>query len=314
MENWMSKIPDKKKIVLINIPGSHDSTAFNMFCLGSCFAKTQDLDIPQQLKLGVRIFDIRVTINTSCCCNTLEEEIENDTDLICCHGICNCFHVENNSKKKLTYKEVLTQIREFLIEYPTEGIIIRTDSGRGDKLINLNRSTSIFSKIVGDINVYYNENLTMGDIRGKIVNITKLSEQINSGGVSIYNTRLERSTGIIETHRRLTNNNLKYDEYKVGGDLKVREIKDLMNTYSLSLEEAEKIQEKSDGINFPLSYETSCTGEFTRCIPLPRHEANIVNNFLINHEFKIGYYYGWISVDFVNKIITKKIIDTNFSE
>lgn len=58
----MSRIPDEKSIVLINIPGSHDSTAYNMFCLGSCFAKTQDLDITSQLNIGVRIFDIRVTI------------------------------------------------------------------------------------------------------------------------------------------------------------------------------------------------------------------------------------------------------------
>lgn len=61
MEKWMSKIPDEKNLVLLNIPGSHDSTAYNMNCLGSCFAKTQDLDITSQLNIGVRIFDIRVT-------------------------------------------------------------------------------------------------------------------------------------------------------------------------------------------------------------------------------------------------------------
>ena len=47
----MSRIPDEKSIVLINIPGSHDTTAYNMFCLGSCFAKTQDLDIASQLNI-----------------------------------------------------------------------------------------------------------------------------------------------------------------------------------------------------------------------------------------------------------------------
>ena len=98
MENWMSKIPDEKKIILMNIPGSHDSTAYNMFFLGSVFAKTQDLDIPSQLKIGTRIFDIRVTMNTGCC-EKMEQDLENDTDLICCHGICNCYHIENNKKE-----------------------------------------------------------------------------------------------------------------------------------------------------------------------------------------------------------------------
>ena len=310
----MSKIPDHKKIVLMNIPGTHDSAAFNMFCLGSCFAKTQDLDIPQQLRIGVRMFDIRVTIDTGCCCNTLSEKIENDTDLICCHGICNCFHVENNSKKKLTYKDILTQIREFLIEYPTEGIIMRTDSGRGENLNNLHRSTAIFSKIVGDVNIYYNENLTMGDIRGKIVNLTRLSERTNTDGINIFNTRIDKGTNIMETHRRLTGNNLKYDEFKVGGDLKVLEIKEMMKNYSLTMAEVEEEHRKANGMSFPLNYETSCTGEFTRLIALPKHEADTVNKFLKTNEFKKGYYYGWIAVDFIDEEITTKIINTNFSE
>ena len=32
----------------------------------------------------------------------------------------------------------------------------------------------------------------------------------------------------------------------------------------------------------------------------------------MNHEFKKGYYYGWIHIDFVDLDIAKKIIETNF--
>ena len=71
---------------------------------------------------------------------------------------------------------------------------------------------------------------------------------------------------------------------------------------------------KTNGMSFPLNYETSCTGEFTRFISLPKHEADIVNKFLKNNEFKKGYYYGWITVDFIDEEITTKIINTNFSE
>ena len=311
MENWMSKIPDEKKIILINIPGSHDSTAYNMHCLGSVFAKTQHLDIQQQLKIGVRQFDIRVTINKTLYCN---EDIEKDTDLICCHGICNCYHIENKKKKILTYKDVLNDIRSFLMEYPTEMIILKTESGRGNKYKNLKRSTEIFSKTIGkDISVEYNENLILGDTRGKVVYTTFLSDKTNADGVPIYNTKIEKSTSIIEIHRKHTNNNIKFNEFKVGGELKVKEIKDLIKTYTFTFKEAEEEQEKENSvINFPLNYETSCTGEFTRMIPLPKYEANIVNKFLINHDFKKGYYYGWISADFINELITNKIISSNF--
>ena len=30
MKNWMSRLPDDKKIVLINLAGTHDSAAFDM--------------------------------------------------------------------------------------------------------------------------------------------------------------------------------------------------------------------------------------------------------------------------------------------
>lgn len=307
----MSKLPDDKKLVLINMPGSHDSAAFNMNYFGSCFAKTQDIDILEQLKIGVRILDIRVTLNTSCC-NVIEEEMEKDTDLILCHGICNCYYIENNKKKNLTYKDVLNQVRDFLLAYPTETIIFKTDSGRGKKNINLNRAGDIFGKLISDISIEYNEKLTLGEARGKVVYTTYISDKITSKGYQMYNTKIEKGTGIIDIHRKHTNNNIKYDEFKVGGKLKVLEIEDLFQKYNFTLKEAEE-REKLNGDNFPLNYETSCTGEFKRCIPLPRHEANIVNNFLMNFNFKKGNYYGWISVDFVDKLITKKIIDTNMT-
>lgn len=46
----------------------------------------------------------------------------------------NCYHIENRKKKILTYKDILNQVREFLIEYPSETIIFKTDSGRGKKI------------------------------------------------------------------------------------------------------------------------------------------------------------------------------------
>ena len=100
-EKWMSELPDEKKLVLVNIPGSHDSTAYNMNVFGVKFAKTQNYDIKGQLKIGVRKFDIRVAIRPP---NFLrkslsQDVIDGDRDLICVHGMCDCYYFENKKKK-----------------------------------------------------------------------------------------------------------------------------------------------------------------------------------------------------------------------
>ena len=285
----MSKIPDNRALVLTNIPGTHDSTAYNMFCLGSCFAKTQDLDITSQLNIGVRLFDIRVTKKS----NLFESDLIND--IICCHGICDCYHYEKNKKINLTYEHVLKEIKLFLQENPSETVIIKTVSGRGNKLLNLQFASEIFDSILGDISVEYNDKFTLGELRGKVVNVFSNHNNIEGN----Y---------IISIHEKYMNGNRNFNEFKVNGDLKVKEIDELLEKYNYKIDEAENY------MKLPLNYETSCTGEFSKIIPLPRYEANIVNKFLRNYNFRKGNYYGWISADFIDEFITKKIIESNFSE
>ena len=294
MEKWMSKISDKKKLVLINIPGSHDSAAYLINNIGSCFAQTQYIDITSQLHIGVRIFDIRITRNNECC-SWNNDEIQNWMDtIICCHGICNCFHLENNKKINLTYISVLQQIKNFLNKYPSETIIVRTNSGRGNKFQNIQMATEIFDSILGDISVEYNNKLILGDVRGKVV--------------YIFNSSFEGGTGIIPIHQKYTNGKSNFNEFKVDGNLKVKEIQELLDIYNYTFDDAEK------NIKLPLNFETSCTGEYYKIIPLPKCEANIVNKFLKEFNFKKGYYYGWIGVDFIDEFITRKIVETNFDE
>ena len=76
--------------------------------------------------------------------------------------------------------------------------------------------------------------------------------------------------------------NRNYNEFKVNGDLKVKEVEELLEKYNYKIDEAENY------MKLPLNYETSCTGEFSKIIPLPRYEANIVNKFLRNYNFRKG--------------------------
>ena len=54
----MSFIPNGTPLINeINIPGTHDSAMY--FTTLGTLAKTQDMDIKQQLEMGIRYFDIR---------------------------------------------------------------------------------------------------------------------------------------------------------------------------------------------------------------------------------------------------------------
>jgi hypothetical protein len=279
---------------------------------GSVFAKTQDLNILEQLKIGVRKLDIRVTFHQcSFYCGINQIEVDYDLDLICCHGICDCYYInDHNIKKNITYKDVLLDIKQFLEENPAETIILSTQSGRGNANNNLRRAVEIFEKTVGDISVKYNNNLTLGDIRGKIVYTTYKTNKLNLDGNPIYNTEIEAGTGLEEVHRR-TVSDKNYKTFEVDGKLKVKEVKEFITLNDITFEEAEK--DLNENIQrYPFHYSISCTGEYDIFIPLPKSQADIANSFILNYNLKKGYYYGWINIDFVNLDIAKKIIETNY--
>jgi len=55
----MSNLPDDRKVLLINIPCAHDSAANLVDVLGESVAKTQNLNITELLRAGIRKLDIR---------------------------------------------------------------------------------------------------------------------------------------------------------------------------------------------------------------------------------------------------------------
>ena len=54
--DWMKDIPDETKISEMTIPGTHDSCAL----FGICCARTQTWTLVEQMKAGIRYFDIRL--------------------------------------------------------------------------------------------------------------------------------------------------------------------------------------------------------------------------------------------------------------
>ena len=155
LENWMSRIDDSKKLILMNIPGTHDSAAYCMNRISFKCAKTQDLTIKEQLEIGIRDFDIRIF------------QAHEDT---------------SQDDRKLTYKSVLLDVKNFLEKNPTEAVLFSTFLGRGKwkKGYMLIRAYHLFDKYVGDISIRYRPDLLMGDVRGKIINYTTLIEEFDA--------------------------------------------------------------------------------------------------------------------------------------
>ena len=300
----MSLLPDDKKIILINIPATHDSAAYYMNSFLSCFSKTQYYSIKEQLELGIRKFDIRITKSGG--------DPNLDEDIICCHGICDCYISDSCMRmKKLTYKSILLDMRNFLEENPKEMILIGTSLGRGDG-IYLKRGEEIFNKYVGDISLNYDPNYTLGQVRGKIINDTYLHEENNLELKKTIVRSLSRirGVGIDDVHKKYH----KCKTFQVCGTLKIKEMRDMFDIFNMTFKEAENA-EKNDPEKFPITYSISCTGEYKGCLPYPERQANIVNHFILeNNVFLNGHYYGWINMDFVNLKTVKKIIDTNFQK
>jgi len=304
MANWMSNLPDDKKILLINIPGTHNTAANVLHPLGESVARTQNRTIPELLRFGVRKLDIRVTIRE------LLEGDDEDSDLSTCHGMFDCYFIdENNVTKNLTFKHILLDIKDFLEEYPTETVIVWTQSEKGDSYQNYKRAIELFEKLVGDIFVKFDKNLKLGDVRGKIVSTTYKTDLIDSEGKPIYHFGIDGGTDLEEIHRKFID--YYYNTWEVTGQLKVEEVKEFLRTYDLSIKEVEEEFEKKID-DYPISYSVACTGEHQSILPFPKIQADIVNPFILGYDFKKGNYYGWIDMDFASLELAKTLIDTNF--
>lgn len=110
--SWMGDIPDDVPVTALSIPGTHDSACIDG-PLG--FAKTQNLDLPEQLNAGIRFLDIRLAYYQD--------------DLLVHHDAI---------YMGKSYKDVLEICANFLVRYPSEAILMsvkaedRFDSSLGD--------------------------------------------------------------------------------------------------------------------------------------------------------------------------------------
>ena len=145
--NWMKDIPDSTRLSELTIPGTHDTAAL----YGICCARTQIWPIQEQMNSGLRYFDLRL-------------RLYNDT--------LRAFHAFIDQKK--TFDVFLKAASEFLENNPTEAIIfeIICEYEIKNSKKDIHELYDEYTKDYKDKIVVYNgNNLTFGQIRGKILMI-----------------------------------------------------------------------------------------------------------------------------------------------
>lgn len=146
LSNWMSMIKDDALITQLVIPGSHDSGTKGMLNI----METQDKTYYEQLNCGFRYFDTRVMYN---------------------EGEYVMFHTLAGEMK---YSQVLSDIKKFLEENPTEFIVLDYQKFQGDNQDGIfdmleEQLGDRLIEVEGEDNVAFVESLTLGEVRGKIL-------------------------------------------------------------------------------------------------------------------------------------------------
>lgn len=98
----------------INLAGTHDSAT--AFCAFSRLAKCQAHTFREQLRMGVRLLDIRL-------CRT-------GGRFYLVHGKANCYRDESK-KERLSFDEVFAVLQAFLRENPRETVVLSIKQDRG---------------------------------------------------------------------------------------------------------------------------------------------------------------------------------------
>lgn len=99
LATWMSDIPDETPLNTLSIPGTHNSGA--LYSVGDMSGQCQDLDIHDQLQIGVRFFEFRLLLNGS------------SLDVV--HGI---------SDESLTFENTISTLSSFLESHETEFLFV----------------------------------------------------------------------------------------------------------------------------------------------------------------------------------------------
>ena len=343
--DWMSGIPGERYLNEINIPGAHDAgmkrtyTYGDVAELGHKYAKTQELNVSEQLDAGIRFMDIRIS------------HILNETELsrspVVCHGDYQYpLDIKTDMRyyalygdDKLYLDKVLSICQNFLRNHPTETVLLEITFENGVKDVGRDRTYALAKKNLDEFgDLIYKQNGSkiisnmpqLKDVRGKVVILSKETDKLGYG--------MQLNKGSDWARNENNNHNIDgsivgmtlavEDHYNVGRVRKQEYVEDFFNGCDVSyIKNAYTwIEYYFDGrrLELPrniLTHLDTCNIVYTSSNGAPTGDtpeeiANYVNWWLIsyiNAGKNHSYYYGWIYSDFVTEELARTIWSSNFA-
>ena len=159
---WMKQLKDDRLVADLSLPGSHDACTAEGWhnpYLAFAFemtAKCQDLTIKEQLKAGVRVFDLRP-----------EHDLDGKNYVLrCSHGMAGT---------KMYVADFFKTLKQFLADNPSEFCVVTIDLSNTEKkdawgkdfnaLVNGAELKSLFAD--------FKARLSVGEMRGKVLMLSK---------------------------------------------------------------------------------------------------------------------------------------------
>ncbi len=159
---WMKPLADSRLVADLSLPGTHDACTNEgwhskmLTMIYEMTAKCQDLTIAEQLKIGVRVFDLRP-----------ERYLGSEGyELRCSHGV---------AATKMLVADFFRALKQFLADNPSEFCLVTvnlsatTDKEAWGKEFTELLTSSEFKSLFAD----FKPRLTVGEMRGRVLILSR---------------------------------------------------------------------------------------------------------------------------------------------
>ena len=144
--DWMAGLSDDTPVCRLAIPGTHDSGTAGVRFPARRYARTQSMDIGEQWDAGIRFFDLRPRLTGG--------------ELRIYHGPANCH---------ITLSQALLILKQKLELNPTEFCIVMTNNAGGGQA-SVDMTMEVIKNVIpAEMIAVFNANMTVADIRGRIL-------------------------------------------------------------------------------------------------------------------------------------------------
>ncbi|MBQ7295860.1 MAG: phosphatidylinositol-specific phospholipase C domain-containing protein [Clostridia bacterium] len=289
--NILSLLSDKTYLSELNIAGTHDSATAYVAMENS--ARCQYTTISEQLTMGVRLLDIRLS--------------KKGEEFYLVHSLADCYSDEEKTKR-LSFGEVLNECKAFLTANPKETLILSVKQDRG--IMSRGFFPRFYERYIkGDESSWYleNEMPTLGEIRGKIVLMRRCKvwqsyeKKVSCGLDFSYwkdqdRKKMKAETVILKAEKDILLSALVQDRYCLDPERKWQCIKRYLDCASVSPIKA--------AIHF-LSTSVKTDGSLAPT-------AEYINEKFFAYNLKPAT--GWILCDFPTEALIKKIMMSNIEK